>query len=423
MKQILKMNLSELPEWLRSINKSEPLTDGDTVLLWKGLFLCMRRADIPSIQEERAEQLASLLHTFDTNEGSFRFYGIFLKSISEEWAAIDEWEAHKFVMLLRRVTRQCFVIWHRSSWDQKLIGQLHDQVKDVIPDRAMWSKSIRFLEHFNEIYQNEFAKVTCKKDIYQLAANKRKKTINVGGQPKKMKYPEAETNLRIDEIRINVNSSCADSDKENMVTVPDSQYRALQESGTEYFTSKEKQSNNGANTKCLSSYVKQPSSVNAPFSASILANAVKKLEIMLERQQINEASFKRYESAYKQPTLSTHASLSKSDDKRATLSLSAPLSAATLANYIKKVKIMLKRQRIYEANVEWFDKNQPSSLTSMPLSASTPANGRKKVQIMLTNNRSQEFHEYFQQLERSPKIQYDSSRKPVKGLLKPSIRV
>jgi len=65
-------------------------------------------------------------------------------------------------------------------------------------------------------------------------------------------------------------------------------------------------------------------------------------------------------------------------------------------------------------------KLKSTSSPSAPLLASTPTNAEKKVKIMLQLNRSQDTSEYIRQLRSSPKIPYDSAKKPGKGLLKPN---
>lgn len=63
----------------------------------------------------------------------------------------------------------------------------------------------------------------------------------------------------------------------------------------------------------------------------------------------------------------------------------------------------------------------PASSPSAPFTPSTPTNAEKKVKIMLQLNRSQDTSEYIRQLRSSPKIPYDSAKKPGKGLLKPNL--
>lgn len=62
-----------------------------------------------------------------------------------------------------------------------------------------------------------------------------------------------------------------------------------------------------------------------------------------------------------------------------------------------------------------------TSSTNASFTTSTPTNAEKKVKLMLHLNRSQEESEYIQQLISTPKIPYDSAKKPGKGLLKPNL--
>ncbi|KAJ6637031.1 Ribosomal RNA processing protein 1 like [Pseudolycoriella hygida] len=153
--------LKKLGKWLQlRSNSSNPFTDRDYLHLWKGLFFCMWMSDKPLTQEKLAETLASLLHYFDMKDNSVRFYGTFLKIMDKEWFGIDQWRIDKFMMLVRRVTRQCFVILHNNKWDRKLIGQLNSYVEKIIANK---SSSIGFLMHFIEIFLDEIAKVTAGK--------------------------------------------------------------------------------------------------------------------------------------------------------------------------------------------------------------------------------------------------------------------
>lgn len=51
----------------------------------------------------------------------------------------------------------------------------------------------------------------------------------------------------------------------------------------------------------------------------------------------------------------------------------------------------------------------------------TPQLQEKKVKIMLKLNKSQDTNEYIRQLRSSPNLPYDSTKKPIKGLLKPNL--
>ncbi|XP_037049096.1 ribosomal RNA processing protein 1 homolog isoform X2 [Bradysia coprophila] len=156
--RLSEKELKKLGKWLQlRSNSSNPFSDQDIIHLWKGLFFCMWMSDKPLTQEKLAENLASLLHSFDKKDVSIRFYGAFLKIMGKEWFGIDQWRIDKFMMLVRRVTRQIFVVLHGHKWDKKLIKQLNEHVEKSILDK---STSIGFLMHFTEIFLDELAKVS-----------------------------------------------------------------------------------------------------------------------------------------------------------------------------------------------------------------------------------------------------------------------
>lgn len=65
--------------------------------------------------------------------------------------------------LVRRVTRQVFVVLHCNSWNKALIKQLNAHIEKSILDK---STSTGFLMHFTEIFLDELAKVNyCDKQI------------------------------------------------------------------------------------------------------------------------------------------------------------------------------------------------------------------------------------------------------------------
>lgn len=64
-------------------------------------------------------------------------------------------------------------------------------------------------------------------------------------------------------------------------------------------------------------------------------------------------------------------------------------------------------------------KTPVNKLTSAAVQLKTPTSSGKRVKIMLERNMAQEKSEYFRQLRNSPQIPFDSTKKPLKGLLKP----
>lgn len=74
-----------------------------------------------------------------------------------------------------------------------------------------------------------------------------------------------------------------------------------------------------------------------------------------------------------------------------------------------------------EKKVKEVNKKLEEELVENPFSKpQTPVTSTKKVKIALNFNQSQEFHEHQLQVLKSPAIPFDSSKKPIKPLLKPS---
>lgn len=125
--------------------------------LWKGLFYSMWMSDKPLPQEELAESIASLVHSFGRPEISIQYFSSFLKTMSIEWFGIDQWRIDKFMMLVRRSVRQMFVLLHKHNWNETLIDQLNEEISQTVMKS---SGSIGFFMHFTELYIEEVAKVS-----------------------------------------------------------------------------------------------------------------------------------------------------------------------------------------------------------------------------------------------------------------------
>lgn len=61
------------------------------------------------------------------------------------------------LQLVRRVTRECFVVLHKRKWDKTLIKQLNEHIERTIRDK---SSDTEFLVHYTEIFLDELAKVS-----------------------------------------------------------------------------------------------------------------------------------------------------------------------------------------------------------------------------------------------------------------------
>ncbi|GAB0095441.1 Ribosomal RNA processing protein 1 homolog [Sergentomyia squamirostris] len=151
--------LKNLKKWLTLRSKSSyPFTDQDFLRLWKGLFYAMWMSDKPLVQEQLAEDLGGLLHCFTTPEVSLQFYGVFLQSMNREWYGIDQWRIDKFMMLIRRVTRQALVIIRDNNWRLDLIKSFRKSFKRHIFGGS--GVSIGLSMHFLDIYIEEISKVS-----------------------------------------------------------------------------------------------------------------------------------------------------------------------------------------------------------------------------------------------------------------------
>lgn len=74
-------------------------TDADFLRLWKGLFYCMWMSDKPLIQENLADEIASLVQCFEDLSIALQYFGAFLETMSIEWFGIDNWRIDKFMMV------------------------------------------------------------------------------------------------------------------------------------------------------------------------------------------------------------------------------------------------------------------------------------------------------------------------------------
>lgn len=114
-------------------------------------------SDKPLIQEKLADEIGSIVHCMNDTNNGIKFFGMFLKTMSQEWFGIDQWRIDKFMMLVRRVTRQVLTILHNLHWDPDVIELLNTQVESTVLRKT---ESIGFFMHFTEIFMEETAKVS-----------------------------------------------------------------------------------------------------------------------------------------------------------------------------------------------------------------------------------------------------------------------
>uniref|UniRef100_A0A182P3X7 Ribosomal RNA processing protein 1 n=1 Tax=Anopheles epiroticus TaxID=199890 RepID=A0A182P3X7_9DIPT len=152
--------LKNLKTWLSTRSQSTfVFSDLDFMRLWKGLFYCMWMSDKPLVQEELAESLGALVRCFDHDVPvAMQFFKAFLVTMGNEWFGIDRWRLDKFMMLVRRVTRQAMFALHENGWQKEHVERFKQTINETILDRDVVSYGL--MNHFNDLFLNELAKVS-----------------------------------------------------------------------------------------------------------------------------------------------------------------------------------------------------------------------------------------------------------------------
>ena len=68
--------------------------------LWKGLFYCMWMSDKPLVQEDLAETISALVHSFANRQTGLLYSKVALTTMAREWGGIDTWRMEKFLMVI-----------------------------------------------------------------------------------------------------------------------------------------------------------------------------------------------------------------------------------------------------------------------------------------------------------------------------------
>ncbi|XP_070581352.1 ribosomal RNA processing protein 1 homolog A-like [Ptychodera flava] len=189
-KKVRDRAVKNLRKWVsvRSQSDENAFSETDLLKIWKGLFYCMWMSDKPVIQEELAETIANLIHSFQTTSSALNFVETFFQTMAREWLGIDRLRLDKFYMLVRRCLSHSFEMVKRRDWDSEVIDELMNVMKngvlnphlDNIPD------GLRF--HVTDIFLGELTKVggqnlspeeTCKfvEPFCELAAKTKKSVV------------------------------------------------------------------------------------------------------------------------------------------------------------------------------------------------------------------------------------------------------
>lgn len=115
-------------------------------------------SDKPLTQESLAQKIASLLHSFDRIESMIQFFAMFLKTMQNEWSSIDQWRIDKFMMFVRRVTREMLRGLQANEWSDEAVGLLSKRLSETILSKSHVPRGL--FMHFTELFFEEVAKVS-----------------------------------------------------------------------------------------------------------------------------------------------------------------------------------------------------------------------------------------------------------------------
>ncbi|XP_041067940.1 ribosomal RNA processing protein 1 homolog A isoform X2 [Carcharodon carcharias] len=158
----------------RSQRLSGGFSQDELLKIWKGIFYCMWMQDKPLLQEELANSISQLIHTFKNLDAKFLFMETFFQTMNREWNGIDRLRLDKFYMLIRLVLRQFLEELKSMSWDDSVVSRFLSCVMNEVlnPISNTAASGIRF--HFIDIYLQELAKVGAQ----QLSADQNLKFID-----------------------------------------------------------------------------------------------------------------------------------------------------------------------------------------------------------------------------------------------------
>ncbi len=125
--------------------------------LWKGLFYCMWMCDKPLVQEELADNIADLIHSFSTPLGAMGFFDAFLLTMKREWLGIDRLRMDKFFMFIRRCFRQALVVLRNNNWEESVVDRFLEVLCKTPLCGNADASSDGLCYHFIDIYRDEVA--------------------------------------------------------------------------------------------------------------------------------------------------------------------------------------------------------------------------------------------------------------------------
>ncbi|XP_072900860.1 ribosomal RNA processing protein 1 homolog B-like [Hemitrygon akajei] len=143
----------------RSQRPSGGFSQEELLKIWKGIFYCMWMQDKPLLQEELADTISRLVHTFRNLDAKFLFLETFFQTMNREWNGIDRLRLDKYYTLIRLVLRQFLEELKSTGWDESVVSRFLRCVTDEVlnPTKNDAPSGVRY--HFIDIYLQELARV------------------------------------------------------------------------------------------------------------------------------------------------------------------------------------------------------------------------------------------------------------------------
>ncbi|XP_071807033.1 uncharacterized protein [Asterias amurensis] len=151
--------VKKLKRWIsaRSTKQGDVGMEEELLRLWKGLFYCMWMCDKPLVQEELADKIADLIHSFSTPLGAINFFDAFLLTMKREWLGIDRLRMDKFFMFIRRCFRQALVVLRNNNWEESVVDRFLEVLCKTPLCGISDASSDGLCYHFIDIYKDELA--------------------------------------------------------------------------------------------------------------------------------------------------------------------------------------------------------------------------------------------------------------------------
>ncbi|XP_064470568.1 ribosomal RNA processing protein 1 homolog B-like isoform X1 [Ornithodoros turicata] len=158
---VRRRTVSKLMKWIstKSAHVKTGFTEESMMKLWKGLFYCMWMTDKPLVQQEMADSISALIHSFRRQEQTLMFIDAFFKTMAHEWFAIDRYRLDKFMMLVRRFFRQSLVFTRRDGWTDESIQSLNACLSKTVLHPSSEDTPVGLKTHIADIFLQELARM------------------------------------------------------------------------------------------------------------------------------------------------------------------------------------------------------------------------------------------------------------------------